>query len=811
MSRPGAATAEGRARTVRRSPAPRLPRRVSGPGRRIHAPVATGRGAALPARRAAAGFAGGAGFALRVVAVGRGLPSSRLMDRLVRSRLWIGIIAVALAGIVAMQVSMLKLNAGLGRAVESAATLERQNAALRMQVSRLSTGERVREVAQRRGLVMPAPNELRYLSAGDRARRRPPCRPDHARPQAARTADARRHAAGPGRDAGLRRHHPADRRGNHPAEHVCHRRAHRRAHRRGRASDGGAGVRCTGGVRPADRARSVVGAIERRIGLLFAVFLVLLAVGVARAVWLGGVKAATLQRAAVTQQVDEFEVPARRGTIFDRRGIELAVSEPAADIAATPYLVKDPARAAERLAPLLERDADDLLRKLTRRDTGFVYLARKVPATRARRARRLKIAGLQSIPTVRRDYPRDWLAAQVIGGVGTDNSGLSGLEYAHDEALHGRDGQRRIVKDALGDAISLRETEHASAGKDLRLTLDAGLQDKVEAVLSGVGQKFRPRGATAVVMDPNTGEVLALGNWPLVDANDLGGAPPYAAQNRAVGFNHEPGSTFKAFTVAGALEDGRVKPDDMFHLPPKITVADREIGEAHERGPIDLTTTQILAQSSNVGTILIGQKLGARRFDRWVRRFGFGRPTGVELPGEERGQVLRLGRYSGSSMGNLPIGQGESVTPMQLAAAYSAIANGGILRRPRIVDRIDGRPVAHRPGRRIVSRETADRVRVMLEGVLDPGGTASEVAIDGYALAGKTGTANKVDEATGLYSKSRYIASFVGFAPARRPKLLVTVMVDEPQGGVIAGSDVAAPAFEEITRFALPYLGIAPD
>ncbi|MDQ3850045.1 MAG: penicillin-binding protein 2, partial [Actinomycetota bacterium] len=462
-----------------------------------------------------------------------------------------------------------------------------------------------------------------------------------------------------------------------------------------------------------------------------------------------------------------------------------------------------------RLAPLLQRGETDLLRKLTRRRTGFVYLARKVPAARAAKVQRLRLPGLQLIPTARRDYPRQWLASQAIGTVGTDGKGLSGVEYERQDVLGGRDGRRRIVKDALGEPISVQETQRAQPGRDLQLTLDAGLQDKVEDVLADVGAEFRPKGATAVVMDPNTGQILALANWPRVDANDLGGAPSYAAQDRAVGFNHEPGSTFKPFTVAGALEEGIVTPSDAFHLPATIKVADREIGESHARGPVDLTTTQILAQSSNVGTIRIGLSLGARRFDRWVRRFGFGRPTGVDLPGEEIGQVLRLDQYSGSSMGNLPIGQGESVTPMQLATAYAAIANGGILRPPRIIGRVGGRPVARPPGRRIISPRTALQLRLMLEGVLKAGGTASAAAIPGYTLAGKTGTANKVDPGTGEYSKTRFISSFAGFAPARRPKLLVTVLVDEPHGE-IAGGEVAAPAFQEITSFALPYLGIAP-
>jgi cell division protein FtsI (penicillin-binding protein 3) len=552
-----------------------------------------------------------------------------------------------------------------------------------------------------------------------------------------------------------------------------------------------------------------MGVTERRIGLLFAIFLLLLLVAGARTTWLGGVKGPSLQRLASTQQVVELNVPARRGAISDRHGIELAVSEPADDVAATPYLIKDKLQVAKRIAPLLGANQDDVLRKLSA-GGGFAYLARNLPGTRSDKLRKLGIEGLQFVPSSRRDYPRRWLASQVLGVVGIDGEGRTGLEYARDSVLHGSDGKRRIVKDALGQPIVLQETRRARPGKDLQLALDADLQSKVEDVLAQVGVAWRPKGATAVVMDPRSGEILALANWPRVDANDLGGAPEYAAQNRAVGFNYEPGSTFKAFTVAGALEDGVVRPDDIFHLPPSITVADRQIKEAHDRGAIDLTTAQILKTSSNVGTVLIGQRLGAKRFDTWVRRFGFGRRTGVELAGEESGQVLRLDQYSGSSMGNLPIGQGESVTPLQLATAYAAIANGGIIRSPRLIDRVGGAPTPTPRGRRVISARIAAQLRRMLEGVVEAGGTGVAAAIPGYSLAGKTGTAQKVDPATGTYSKTRFIASFVGFAPARDPKLLVTVMVDEPHGAIY-GAQVAAPAFQEIMRFALPYLGIQSD
>jgi cell division protein FtsI (penicillin-binding protein 3) len=552
-----------------------------------------------------------------------------------------------------------------------------------------------------------------------------------------------------------------------------------------------------------------VALLERRIGLLFAFFLALLLLAGGRALFLGAIKGSSLASAAASQQVSSLALPARRGTIVDRNGVELAVSEPADDVSATPYLVKDPIKTAARLAPVLGVDADTLIRKLARRDTGFVYLARALPASQGAQVEKLDLPGIQLTPGYRRTYPRNELASQLLGAVGTDGDGLSGVEYSQNTTLQGSDGERRLVKDALGESIQTRDTKPAKAGARLELTIDAPIQSEVERVLADVGQQYRPHGATAVVMNPSSGEVLALANWPRVDANAPSSAPGYASQDRAVGYTYEPGSTFKSVTVAGALQDGTVTPNTSFGLPPQIQVADRVIGESHPRGPVTLTTAQILAQSSNVGAIKIGLEMGKQRFDYWVRRFGFGRKTGVDLPGEERGIVLPVDKYSGSSMGNLPIGQGNAVTPMQMAQAYAAIANGGLLRTPRVVRRVNGKLAPTPHGRRIVSGRTAAQLRQMLEGAFAPGGTASEVSIHGYKLAGKTGTASKIDPTTGKYSDSRYVASFIGFAPALHPKLLIEVLVDEPQTEIYGGV-VAAPAFGRIASFALPYLRIPP-
>ena len=550
------------------------------------------------------------------------------------------------------------------------------------------------------------------------------------------------------------------------------------------------------------------GITDRRIGLLFLVFVAALGVATLRATWLGAVRAPALKRAAATQQVQTVALPAPRGTITDRHGAVLAVSEPASDVSATPYLVRRPLAAAAKLAPLLGLDDGEVLKRLSEQ-TGFVYLARRLPAGRANRIAALRIDGITLTPSSRRTYPRDWLASQLIGSASEQRGGGSGFEYREDKVLRGQDGIRRVVSDALGQPISIEDERPTVPGKDVELTIDANLQDKVESVLDGVGQVFRPRGATAIVMDPQTSEILALANWPRVDANNPAGAPAYAQQNRAVGFTYEPGSTFKAFTVAGALADHVVSPETPIFVPYELRVADRTLHDAEAHGNETLTVADVLKQSSNIGAVQIALKMGATRFSQWVDRFGFGRPTGVDLPGEEQGIVPTYAQYSGSSIANLPIGQGQAVTPMQMMAAYAAIANGGILRRPQIVRSIDGSAVHEPAGRRVLSATAAASVRDMLRGVLAAGGTASEASIPGYDLAGKTGTAQKVDP-DGQYSRTRYIASFMGFAPARDPQLLVSVVVDEPQGAIYGGQ-VAAPAFQKIVAFALPYLGIRPS
>jgi len=395
----------------------------------------------------------------------------------------------------------------------------------------------------------------------------------------------------------------------------------------------------------------------------------------------------------------------------------------------------------------------------------------------------------------------------VLGFVGWNGSGLDGIEYQYDSALRGTNGLRRVVNDAIGQPISVDDMRPARPGKTIELTIDSALQSEMEQVLAGVGAQYSPQGATAIAVDPDTGAILALANWPPVNINDPFASPPSSWEDQAVGFSYEPGSTFKAITVAGALQNGLITLSTMFDIPPALQVADREIHDAEGHGYEMLSTADILRVSSNIGADEIGAKLGAQRFDYWVHQFGFGAPTGVDLPGEQQGIVLRWWQYSGSSMANLPFGQGESVTPMQMVAAYSAIANGGILRAPHVVAAVGGKPVAVPAGRRVISPQVAYELRTMLRGVFADGGTASGAAIPGYDMAGKTGTANIA--INGTYSDSAYVASFIGMVPTDSPKLVVAVVVNQPQGAIYGGT-VAAPAFQKIVGWAVPYMGISP-
>ncbi len=549
--------------------------------------------------------------------------------------------------------------------------------------------------------------------------------------------------------------------------------------------------------------------VNRRVRLLVAAFALAFAVVLVRAGWLQAVRADSLDRLAASQHRETVVVPARRGTIYDRTGSELAIGERTITVYANPREIRDPRAVATAVGLALREDPARLLPMLSDRTRGFVYLVRKADPRRAEALRRKNLVGVGFIPEERRAYPLRDVAAEVVGYAGVDNRGLAGLELAFDDVLAGAAGERTIVRDPFGHALDVVEAKEATNGSDVQLTIDSTIQRRVESVLAETRARWSAAAATAVVLDPRTGEVLAMGVDPGFDANEYPSVVREEQRNRAVTDTYEPGSTFKVVTLAGVLESGLVRPRTAYRLPYSIEVADRVIHDAEERGTETMTVADILSRSSNVGVITLALSLGRERLNEWIHRFGFGQPTGIEYPGETSGIVLPLEQWSGSTIGNVPIGQGIAVTPLQMAAAFGAIANGGVAVRPHLVTRVGGEPARPRERRRIVSARTAKQVTRMLRGVIDYG-SGAEARIPGYFAAGKTGTAAKPDPTTGGYSESRYVASFVGFAPARDPRVVVLVTVDEPQG-TIWGGVVAAPAFAQIAEFALQYLQVPPD
>jgi cell division protein FtsI (penicillin-binding protein 3) len=550
---------------------------------------------------------------------------------------------------------------------------------------------------------------------------------------------------------------------------------------------------------------------NRRIRLVVAVFALVFAIAVGRVAWLQAVKAQALDRLATGQHRETITVPARRGTIFDRAGVEVAIGERATTIYANPRQIVDPKRAAVLAGRALGRDPGKLYELLADRSSGFVYLERKADPEKAEALEREGIVGIGFYPEERRTYPQRDVASEVVGYAGLDNRGLSGLELAFDRVLRGDDGSKTIVRDPLGHTLDIIETEPVRNGRDVYLTLDHTIQSEVERILRETRRQWSAKAATAVVMDPRTGAVLALAVEPGFDANDypsVARRAPHRLRNRAVTDTYEPGSTFKVVTIGAVLEEEVVTPWNRFTLPYSIQVADRVIHDAVERETQTLSVAQILSQSSNVGVITLAIELQRRKLSEWIRRFGFGRSTGIDYPGETKGIVLPPDNWSGSTIGNVPIGQGIAVTPLQMVAAYGAIANGGEWIQPHLVERVEGEEPTSPKRRRIISKRTARQLRGMLRGVVEEGsGTAAQVP--GYRIAGKTGTAAK-PEPTGGYSTSRYVASFVGYVPASKPRLVVLVTVDEPRGAIWGGV-VAAPAFAEIAGFALPYLEVPPD
>jgi cell division protein FtsI (penicillin-binding protein 3) len=547
---------------------------------------------------------------------------------------------------------------------------------------------------------------------------------------------------------------------------------------------------------------------NRRIRLLLVVFALVFGVTLLRAAWLQGVRAQSLGRMAASQHRQTVTVAANRGTIYDRTGVQLAVGEQAITVYADPLQIQDATKVAPVVARILRLDPKQVYEKLSDRTHGFVYVARKADPVRAARLQRRHITGLGFYPEERRVYPQHSIAAQVLGFAGVDNHGLSGLELSLDKPLAGRAGRETLVRDPFGHVLDSIVSTTARNGSDVSLTIDHNIQAEAELVLRQTVQKWNAKDATAIVLDPHTGAVLAMAVAPTYDANTFPSVPKDVQRNRALTDTYEPGSTFKLVTVGGALSTGIVTPRTAFTLPYSIQVADRRIHDAEPRGTETMSVATILAKSSNVGAITLAQLLGKGRLMSWISRFGFGHATGIDFPGESPGIVLPADKWSGSTIGNVPIGQGIAVTPIQMASAYAAIANHGVWIQPHLVDRVGGVPAKPAPHRRIVSRWISRELTSMLRNVvLDGTGTLAQ--IPGYHVAGKTGTAAKPDSQGG-YSSSKYVASFVGFAPATRPRVVVLVTVDEPRGAIWGGV-VAAPAFRAIAQQTLQYLGAPPD
>jgi cell division protein FtsI (penicillin-binding protein 3) len=549
--------------------------------------------------------------------------------------------------------------------------------------------------------------------------------------------------------------------------------------------------------------------VNSRLRLLLLVILVTFAALGARAAWIQTIRGSSLARLAQAQAKADLVLPAGRGTIYDRLGKPLAIGEQATNVVADPMQIADPKREARVAAKILRLPERKVYRTLVDRARGFVYVERKARPQLAATLAKRKLTGFTFQADERRVYPQKTVAAPVLGFAGTDNTGLAGLEQELNKQLSGTPGRATIVRDALGQPVDTIQERPAQDGRDVILTLDSHIQANAEQVLEQTVRQWHAKSATAIVLDPHTGAILAMAQEPGYDANEY----PRATQHPGLAIDHavndvfEPGSVFKVVTVGGALSEHKITPQTAFTLPYSIHVADRVIHDAELRSTERMTVAQILQRSSNVGAVTIAERyLGESGLKKWMARFGFGRRTGIDLPGESPGILPSY--WSGSTIGNVPIGQGVSVTSVQLASVYAAIANGGEWIQPHLVDHVYGSPPPRLRRRRILEPDVDRELRTMLKGVVSDQGTAELAAIPGYTVAGKTGTAQKPGPHG--YIPGAYVATFVGMVPASDPHLVVLVDVDEPRGQIYGGL-VAAPAFEQIASFDLQYLEVPPD
>lgn len=556
---------------------------------------------------------------------------------------------------------------------------------------------------------------------------------------------------------------------------------------------------------------------RKRLLLLAALLATWAVVVIARLVQIQIVRHEHYELRAQKQQERTVALTPVRGSIRDAKGRLLADSVVAESIYADPQAIDDPEETARKLAAVdgLKASRSEIEKRLRRRGE-FAWIARQVSPETAAEVRRLGLKGVSLLEEHTRTYPKGELASNVIGYVGIDGEGLAGLEHGSDHSVRGRAGKVTLLRDARrGMYLVGGHGSHAPVdGHHVVLTIDEVIQFIAERALASAAAKYRAAGGVAVVMDPASGAVLAMASWPTFDPNRYGDASPAEWRNRAVQDLYEPGSTFKIVTAAAGLEEGVVTPSDILDCAPGyVEIAGVRIREHGGKQFGLLTFEDVLAQSSNVGTIRVGQMLGRERLYDYVRRFGFGEQTGIELPGEAAGIVRETRRWSQLSSATISMGQEVAATPLQVLTAAATIANGGMRPSPHLVRSIvdgDGAVVdepQRRPQVRVVSEKTAAVLNEMLKSSVTRG-TGKAAAVDGHVVAGKTGTAQKA--ARGGYSPDRFVASFVGYVPADRPRLAILVAIDEPKGNHYGGV-VAAPAFREIAEGALRYLGVEPS
>lgn len=544
----------------------------------------------------------------------------------------------------------------------------------------------------------------------------------------------------------------------------------------------------------------------RARGLLLLVVLSLVAVTL-RLVQLQVVSDDEYAARGLAQRLHTLPIAGERGSMFDRNGNELSMSVRQATVYADPSLVDDPAGTAAKLAPVLGIDVAIVDAKL--RGSGeFVYLARKVDDDIATRIEKLRLRGIGLQEESKRFRPNGDLAAAVLGSVDVDDAGVSGLELQFEEQLSGLPGEMLIERGADGRTIAggERRLTPAEPGDDLVLTIDRSLQYEVEQALAAQIVANDAVGGTAVVMEPGTGEIYAMANL-----RDTSEGPKPTRDNMAVTAVFEPGSVNKVITIAGALEEGIVNPDTAFDVPDRLPVSIHTFSD-HDPHPVTRwTVSDIITTSSNIGTIMVAQRLGAPKLDEYLRRFGLGQGTGLGFPQESTG-IMKTGRWDGTDIGSIPIGQGIAVNALQMLGVYNTIANGGVYVPPRLVrSTVDEQGREHRvdqpKGRRVMSPRTAEQVTTMLANVV-ANGTGVNAAIAGYTVAGKTGTARKPSTTSRGYELGAYIASFAGFVPAEAPRLSAIVVLDEPHPYYASLS--SAPVFARITQYALRQFRVPP-